>query len=174
MAVLILLNILGGFFTYSRCSAGDGKVFPKYSVPISIGVWHFTPHLNYLKRPANDGKQGSSDRLLYCHGSLKSAVAKDFSRLTLHCPAPGQPFPRVRSRRTLTNGRDLVNDVLYTQTNCCAKTCNNIANMKRVNASGVHVKGCPLGFTRRRTAGCRVIFTGTNKFWGWYFGGIRK
>jgi hypothetical protein len=51
MAVLILLNILGGFFTYSGCCAADGKVFPKYSIPISTGVWHFTPHLKYCKRP---------------------------------------------------------------------------------------------------------------------------
>jgi hypothetical protein len=56
MAVLILLNILGGFFTYSSCSADDGKVFPKYSIPISTGVWHFTPHLNDFKRPANESK----------------------------------------------------------------------------------------------------------------------
>ncbi|MGA9234937.1 MAG: hypothetical protein WBV91_08925, partial [Desulfobacterales bacterium] len=56
MAVLILLNILGGFFTYSGCSAVDGKVFHKYSIPISTGVWYFTPHLKYSKRSTTDGK----------------------------------------------------------------------------------------------------------------------
>jgi hypothetical protein len=56
MAVLILLNILGGFFTYPGCSAVDGKVFLKYSIPISTGVWHFTPHRKNCKRPTIDGK----------------------------------------------------------------------------------------------------------------------
>ncbi|MGW8186498.1 MAG: hypothetical protein ACWGNK_04500, partial [Desulfobacterales bacterium] len=114
MAVLILLNILGGFFTYSNCSAADGKLFPNYSIPILTGGMALCTHVNDFKRPANDGKNGLMSRLLHYLGSLQGDVVKDFNRLTLYCSVPGRPFPKGRSRLAVTNGRDPNNDVLYT------------------------------------------------------------